>query len=219
MYLLKKPSEDIVTAMKPTNMSYTLLTQLMRLLVGVALILSMFLWYLLAHPSMGRVYAVDVNGGSKSALETINYPGENVAYVRHWVNDTLTSLFTFTSLNYLDNLNSLRYRFSSSGFRNFRSAFVSNDLVKNAVANDSSVYSVVNTNQVLDPNQFLFVRKGVWSIDVPVFISSDVPGLSADGLQSANTDRITVTIEKVPAIEAPMSGLKIQSIILRKDNG
>ena len=70
----EKPSEDIVTAMKPTNMSYTLLTQLMRLLVGVALILSVFCVVLIGTSLYGRVYVmvVDVNGGSKSALETIN---------------------------------------------------------------------------------------------------------------------------------------------------
>ena len=203
--------------MKLVNMSHAVLTQLIRLFIAGALILSVFVWYLLAHPSVGQVFAVDVKANSKSPLETINYPGENIAYIRNWVNGTLTSLFNFNSLNYLENLNGLRYRFSASGFSDFRSAFVTNNLVKSVVANNSMVNAVVDTNQVL--GQFLFVRKGVWSIDVPLFISSDVPGQVIDQSQPANTRLATVRIEKVPAIEAPMSGLKIQSITLGKDNG
>ena len=203
--------------MSLNKLGYFFVIQAVRISVAVIFVISLLLFYLIEHPSIANVYAVDVADKSKKhSLQTINYPGENIVFIHKWINDSFVSLFNFTYLDYSEKLNAMRGRFSSSGFSDFRSVFLASPLLATAISNKSRVSSVVDVNQVRNPGGFVFVRDNEWETQVPLFFSSSFSGQSSEQLQSENIKIATMRIVEVPAIEAPLSGLKIESVSLSK---
>ena len=200
--------------MNLNKLGYFFLIQAARLAVVAVFIISLFLLYFIEYPSTAKVSAFDIGSGKKHFLQTINYPGQNIVFIENWVNDTVGELFNFNYTNYLGNLDKMRSRFSVGGFSGFRTVFLASKLVGNTISQKASFSSVVESNRVREPGKFVFVRKNVWEIQIPLFYSMSYGAQISGQAGPDNVKYATIRIKEVPAIEAPLSGLKIESVSL-----
>jgi hypothetical protein len=201
--------------MKLRDLSYLFVINTTRACVFALCGLVLVVGYKLYTVKPAEVYAQE-KGLPKNThlLQTISDPGMNMDFIVSWIKTAVSNLYNFDANNYQadSRLSLLKTKFTSDGYSQYMKSLLSSKMLKFVKANIASVSAVINDAAVTNAFRFQFVTKDEWSIQVPILFSYDYKGKTPGSLLNGDRYIQTLTIKKVPAIEAPLSGVKISEV-------
>jgi hypothetical protein len=194
--------------MQLRNMGYLFVVYLTRIFIFAIFVMSLILGYLILYPKPNKTVVYNSNTSQARYVATLDSPGMNIRFLSNWVKDFVATLYTFNMNNSEQVIDSLQAKLLHPS--SFKQQFLDSDLVKSVNKEGLDVSSIVDGSLVSFSGNFFAVRDGEWRITVPLRRSES--GLGVSNKANGKIIPVTVIIKRVPAIEAPLSGVKILQV-------
>jgi intracellular multiplication protein IcmL len=184
----------------------SLIAALVIIIAFVILLLAIVL-YQVTHRKLPDFYAVSTNGRQLD-LAVYNTPNQSPDTIIRWASRAVIAAYTFSFVNYNEDLAKARPYFTPTGWNDFRDSMSS--VVDTVVKNQLFVSGVIAGQPVISNEGELPGEDYVWRVQIPFKVSYQ----SSDVIKEQNY-LVSLTIAKVSTAINP-SGMGIDQFVMTK---
>lgn len=179
--------------------------------VGINLVLSGMLGYIITHPPEPRYFATSINGRI-TPLFPLNEPNQSDSAVLQWANQAAIAAFTYNFVNYRDELQASSGFFTPEGWDQFLSALQqSNNL--DAVKAKKLIVSAVATRAPIILQKGILNGSYSWRVQMPILVTYQ----SASEFTQQN-NVVTLLITRISTLNSPR-GIGISQFVVGPASG
>jgi len=186
------------------HVQYKELMSLLKMLVLLAVVLLLVLLSMVMKPQKQYFYAISDKSKAELPLSASEQPTLTLDYVVRWAKVAVRKAYNFDFNNHQAVLNSIKPNFTPGAYASFLNAMDASNLISTIDAKQLLMTAIVPSTPVVTYKGKLHNRF-TWTMVMPLLLNFE--SASVPSYQEKKIIRLTVT--RVPALEAPYSGIEI----------
>ena len=181
---------------------------LLKMLVLLSLVLLVVLLVIIIKPQNKFFYATPDKGSTLLRLTAMDHPSLTQDFVLRWAKVVVRQAYNYNFNNYDTVLDSIKDKFTSSGYSIFRSAVEASGLVP-VIKSKQLIMSAIVPSDAEVLYRGKLDNRFIWVIRMPLLLNFE--SASEPSYQRRRWVRLTVT--RVSPLVAPYSGIQISRFI------